>query len=309
MKTRTGIWTWAARGGFAVCALLLLAGVWSIFYELRYTSMFDVFELRDGQCRISRLMGHSLPEDWQGRTISVIKRDRAYQQLEWSGLSIQIGDPGQRIRTGSSVPVWMLLAPVATAAIGAWIIGRTSNSRVRVLLAACVASIGLFALLTGAWLSSLRLEKHGSFRILVSQGRMLIESGMVHIGWDILHGHTIPPPTGWLLEIPAPSSIWFGTRPATSTTSVPLWPLIPTCLCILGWLTWRTRYRPLEDHCPNCNYNLTGNQSGKCPECGTPTSASTGTNPNKAGVGIRGADLTDASRRSPGNRREITNQP
>ena len=27
---------------------------------------------------------------------------------------------------------------------------------------------------------------------------------------------------------------------------------------------------PTLGHCPTCNYNLTGNQSGRCPECGHP---------------------------------------
>jgi RNA polymerase subunit RPABC4/transcription elongation factor Spt4 len=26
----------------------------------------------------------------------------------------------------------------------------------------------------------------------------------------------------------------------------------------------------VEPHCVNCDYNLTGNESGMCPECGTP---------------------------------------
>ncbi len=91
--------------------------------------------------------------------------------------------------------------------------------------------------------------------------------------------------------------------------TVPL-PFLLTIVAIpTAFLWYHDRRRPLSGHCKNCNYDLTANESGKCPECGTPTSASTGTNPNKAGVGIRGADLTDASRRSPGNRREITNQP
>ena len=31
--------------------------------------------------------------------------------------------------------------------------------------------------------------------------------------------------------------------------------------------------RPRSSHCPACGYNLTGNTSGVCPECGTPTTA------------------------------------
>ena len=30
--------------------------------------------------------------------------------------------------------------------------------------------------------------------------------------------------------------------------------------------------QPVKGHCTNCDYNLTGNTSGICPECGTPIS-------------------------------------
>jgi hypothetical protein len=42
---------------------------------------------------------------------------------------------------------------------------------------------------------------------------------------------------------------------------------------ILAWYTrkWRRQlYRARTDRCLNCGYALTGNTSGRCPECGTP---------------------------------------
>ena len=39
--------------------------------------------------------------------------------------------------------------------------------------------------------------------------------------------------------------------------------LVPS---LIGW--FRSR-RPPAGHCHNCLYNLTGNESGVCPECGT----------------------------------------
>ncbi len=56
--------------------------------------------------------------------------------------------------------------------------------------------------------------------------------------------------------------------------SIPLW--IPFAalaaptgmVCILG------RRRPKPGHCRRCGYNLTGNTSGICPECGEPTATS-----------------------------------
>jgi len=36
----------------------------------------------------------------------------------------------------------------------------------------------------------------------------------------------------------------------------------------IGWILTIPRPFP-EGHCKNCDYNLTGNESGVCPECGT----------------------------------------
>jgi len=53
----------------------------------------------------------------------------------------------------------------------------------------------------------------------------------------------------------------------SSIVFVPYWVLlIPTALATL-WL-WRWDRRP-KSGCVNCGYNLTGNVSGVCPECGT----------------------------------------
>lgn len=48
---------------------------------------------------------------------------------------------------------------------------------------------------------------------------------------------------------------------------IPLWlPLTITALLI--W-RWYRRHRPRPGTCRNCGYDLTGNVSGRCPECGT----------------------------------------
>lgn len=48
--------------------------------------------------------------------------------------------------------------------------------------------------------------------------------------------------------------------------------LFPFLLSLL-WV-WKTRdRRPIEGHCRRCEYNLTGNVSGRCPECGLFTRA------------------------------------
>jgi hypothetical protein len=62
--------------------------------------------------------------------------------------------------------------------------------------------------------------------------------------------------------------------------SVPVWPLFTICLVpaanrwrlmvMQWWLERRIRAAALEGVCYSCRYNLIGNKSGVCPECGRP---------------------------------------
>jgi len=58
-----------------------------------------------------------------------------------------------------------------------------------------------------------------------------------------------------------------GTRNAWNFT-MPLW-LIVIAFCVLGamMMAAATRRRP-PGCCVQCGYDLTGNESGRCPECG-----------------------------------------
>jgi hypothetical protein len=47
----------------------------------------------------------------------------------------------------------------------------------------------------------------------------------------------------------------------------PLW-IMAVIAAILTCLRWRISGRDLPGHCLGCGYNLTGNVSGICPECG-----------------------------------------
>ena len=79
-------------------------------------------------------------------------------------------------------------------------------------------------------------------------------------GW-----HTASCTWQWGLTLPAVAS-----RQHRTDLWLPLWPMIAAVvLCIaLVWL-WPTRVRASK--CGHCGYNLTGNVSGRCPECGTTT--------------------------------------
>ena len=45
--------------------------------------------------------------------------------------------------------------------------------------------------------------------------------------------------------------------------------LVFPVLLVPAVFLWRRDRKPLRGHCPHCDYDLTGNVSGVCPECGT----------------------------------------
>ena len=49
---------------------------------------------------------------------------------------------------------------------------------------------------------------------------------------------------------------------------VPLWLILAAVSAPTAFLWYRDRRQP-KGHCPSCGYDLTGNVSGVCPECGT----------------------------------------
>lgn len=44
---------------------------------------------------------------------------------------------------------------------------------------------------------------------------------------------------------------------------------IAVCAAWVAWMAWRQRSGPTANCCVKCDYNLEGNASGVCPECGT----------------------------------------
>lgn len=55
-------------------------------------------------------------------------------------------------------------------------------------------------------------------------------------------------------------------------TLAPHWEMIIIFLVpLLAAIWWPARREMPPGHCASCGYNLTGNVSGRCPECGQPT--------------------------------------
>lgn len=71
-------------------------------------------------------------------------------------------------------------------------------------------------------------------------------------------------PEGWSMSRPFSVEVpsW-----ADHGLDVPLW--LPFVLVLLPTaFLWHRDPRPLPGHCRKCGYDLTGNESGVCPECG-----------------------------------------
>jgi len=68
--------------------------------------------------------------------------------------------------------------------------------------------------------------------------------------------------------------VWFGRSDpnlfANKIFDVPHWffALIFAILPAVWFFLWFWRRRPMVGKCPACGYDLTGNESGVCPECG-----------------------------------------
>lgn len=139
----------------------------------------------------------------------------------------------------------------------------------RVALALCVG-----ALL--AWVVSLFMSMQvffGAGDLFISRGSVWLEwwgaERLAEIGAEI---HRVEP--RW-------TDVW-GDRPIVDRTRdpwrvrVPLWLLVGLC----GFVAWLAGRRPAKavEHggCARCGYDLRGNVSGTCPECGTVRSAVAG---------------------------------
>ena len=67
---------------------------------------------------------------------------------------------------------------------------------------------------------------------------------------------------------------WIRPKGNAATYHTSFWTLILVAAIPTAWLWHRDRQRIRPGHCAHCGYDLTGNLSGKCSECGAPASSS-----------------------------------
>ncbi len=132
------------------------------------------------------------------------------------------------------------------------------------------AGLLLSILLTAAWVGT-------AFCYVVhSTTSTTIGIGYGGFGWSRLSQASLPasPPAGWQFGLVSPSD-WldYGLLPEWGTMGgrgfqviIPLWmPLV--VIAAATFIAWRRDRKLPPGHC-RCGYNLTGNVSGRCPECG-----------------------------------------
>ena len=162
----------------------------------------------------------------------------------------------------------------------------------RVGVAACAVMALLF--IASAWWSIYWCGKKGPF-IGMSSGRVFVAGDHIYT-WGFRaerhqnglkgalsgpksHGlaallAAAPPGTNVTIRMTSPLANTFGlglNAFSGGPHSIPLW--IPFAAVgaptVVLWFLGRRRPKP--GHCRRCGYNLTGNTSGICPECGEPT--------------------------------------
>lgn len=141
------------------------------------------------------------------------------------------------------------------------------SRRARVRRALKWAGVLLCAVILVAWLISVRYWVHWVAED--HSGEYMLASG------KLTYIPSSPPSLGfrgfmYIRRRPAEKGTpWWTTRVTRTHFLIPLaWPFLiivaPTAL-----LFWRDRHRIPPGHCQSCGYDLTGNESGVCPECGT----------------------------------------
>ncbi|HVP12160.1 MAG TPA: hypothetical protein VMV94_13365 [Phycisphaerae bacterium] len=105
----------------------------------------------------------------------------------------------------------------------------------------------------------------------------LLDEAIVTAHWGFAPPITPPglAPRGWSIR---PMTVRLGFRflsPRVETwpdgrtvAYLPIWVFLTPLLVATALLWWLDRRRIPPGHCRRCGYDLTGNTSGRCPECG-----------------------------------------
>lgn len=212
-----------------------------------------------------------------------LTRERCQMHKWWPRFSLFKGS------VGVDVPFWIVLAPFFVLTLRLWNLrgippDQCAKCRVRLespsyhLCGQCRWSVtdkrfrrrtvlswialSMSALLIVAWGASVGKR----FTYCSRQWAWELESGRIKVTVDAYRSGDcgrsfFPAPTQWLWWPDA--SLGY----IVSYVYIPVWLLLLVCMGVAYWL-WRSDRRG-SGMCMSCGYDLTGNESGACPECGT----------------------------------------
>lgn len=147
--------------------------------------------------------------------------------------------------------------------------------RFRMLCGGLLASLAMI----GMWFASQWFDASFSIPftfICLSQGALVFGSSLTEQSMTFMLNQTILPVSfeGWMVKSnasPYPwSNVWWCSFRFTGVARfvvIPLWMLILPSFAAF-FVAWRSKPNPRSRYCNQCDYDLTGNESGVCPECG-----------------------------------------
>ena len=132
-------------------------------------------------------------------------------------------------------------------------------------------SVGLCLLIAGAFVASRWLRfglSNGEYLAGFGAGRIVLaDRAGVPRGRITFYAEPGAPAFAWSIET---RTLTQPTGPV-SVLTIPLWMPFVVNAALTLWFWRLDRRRILLGHCQTCGYNLTGNVSGRCPECGEAT--------------------------------------
>jgi hypothetical protein len=140
-----------------------------------------------------------------------------------------------------------------------------------------VRVLTLFAILLGiTWLGSAfwRIQwSNGRTRIFLAEGGLTVsrQSWQVPLKtWEFCRSTHQRLSYWWIRQGVLDLSSVAATPRKIRFINLPLWMPLMMTIGAAWMIHWQHRKRIMQGHCQACGYNLTGNTSGVCPECGTP---------------------------------------